>query len=75
MSDIRRLAVSVVEAAHVLGVSDDLIYEMVARAELPAIELRRRKVIPVVAIERLIEAAVDGFDPSRAISAIAGAGA
>ncbi|MBV8161056.1 MAG: helix-turn-helix domain-containing protein [Acidimicrobiia bacterium] len=71
MSEIQRLALSVTEAAKALGVSHDLVYELVARAELPVIELGRRKVIPVVAIERLIEVALDGFDPPRAISTLA----
>ncbi|MBV8295683.1 MAG: helix-turn-helix domain-containing protein [Acidimicrobiia bacterium] len=72
MSGIQRVALSVAETAETLAVSHDLVYEMVARGELPAIELGRRKVIPIVAIERLIEVAIDGFDPPRALLTIAG---
>lgn len=52
---------SVAEAAEALGVSDDLIYELTARAELPCLRLGRRKVIPTVAIQAAIDGCMDGF--------------
>jgi excisionase family DNA binding protein len=57
-----KLIVSVPEAAELLGVSDDLVYELTERGDLPCIRLGRRKVIPRKAIESLVEQAVTGFD-------------
>jgi excisionase family DNA binding protein len=53
----RRLAVSVTEAAALLGISRGLAYELVHRGELPVIQLGRRLVVPLVALERLVAAA------------------
>jgi len=53
----RRLAVSVTEAAGMLGISRGLDYELVHRGELPVIQLGRRLVVPIVALERLVAAA------------------
>jgi len=53
----RRLAVSVTEAAGMLGISRGLAYELVHRGELPVIQLGRRLVVPIVALERLGAAA------------------
>lgn len=53
---------SVAQAAKVLGVSDDLVYELTARGELPSLRLGRRRVIPRRAIELVIEEAISGFD-------------
>jgi hypothetical protein len=36
-------------------VSDDLVYEMTARGEIPSLQRGRRRVIPLRAIEILIE--------------------
>lgn len=57
-----RLVLSVAEAAEALGVSDDLVYELTARGELPCLRFGRRKVIPRRAIELLVEAAIADFD-------------
>ena len=56
-----RLVLSIAEAAEVLGVSDDLIYELTARGELPCLRLGRQKVIPAVAIQAVIEGCLNGF--------------
>lgn len=56
---------SIAEAAEVLGVSEDLIYELTARGELPCLRLGRRKVIPTVAIQAVIDGCLDGFSISR----------
>lgn len=61
MSD--RLVLSVAEAAAALGVSDDLVYELVARGDLPCLRFGRRKVIPRVAIDLLIRKSMRDFDP------------
>jgi excisionase family DNA binding protein len=57
----RKLVLSIAEAAEALGVSDDLIYELTARGELPFVRLGRRKVIPAVAIQAVIDGCLDGF--------------
>ena len=57
-----RLVLSIPEAAAALGVSDDLVYELTHRGELPHLRLGRRVVIPVRAIEALVDACVAGFD-------------
>jgi excisionase family DNA binding protein len=56
-----KLVLSIAEAAEALGVSDDLIYELTGRGELPCLRLGRRKVIPTVAIQAAIDACLDGF--------------
>ena len=47
-----------------LGVSDDLIYELTARGELPCLRLGRRKVIPTLAIQAVLDGCLDGFSIS-----------
>jgi excisionase family DNA binding protein len=58
-----KLVLSIAEAAEVLGVSDDLIYELTARGELPCLRLGlgRRKVIPTMAIQAVIDRSMKGF--------------
>jgi excisionase family DNA binding protein len=56
-----KLVLSIAEAAEVLGVSDDLIYELTARGELPCLRLGRRKVIPIVAIQAVVDGTLEGF--------------
>lgn len=60
-----KLVFSIAEAAELLGVSDDLIYELTARGELPCLRLGRRKVIPAVAIQTVIDGCLDGFRTSE----------
>lgn len=62
------LLLSVREAAAALGVSDDLVYEMAARGDLPCLQLGRRRVIPRQAVELLIERSLQAFD-AEAVSA------
>jgi excisionase family DNA binding protein len=57
-----RLVLSVAEAAEALGVSDDLVYELTERGELPCLRFGRRKLIPRRAVELLVEAAITDFD-------------
>lgn len=65
-----RLVLSVAEAAEVLGVSDDLVYELIARRELPCLRFGRRKLVPRRAIELLVATAVDRFDPTAALGTL-----
>ncbi|MDP9402168.1 MAG: helix-turn-helix domain-containing protein [Actinomycetota bacterium] len=67
-----RLVLSVSEAADALGVSDDLVYELTERGELPCLRFGRRKLIPRRAIESLVELAVVDFDPAGLIASLSG---
>ncbi len=63
------LTYSILEAATVLGVSDDLVYELVERKELPCLRLGRRRVIPRQAIDLILDQTLAGFDPNVVRSA------
>jgi len=56
------LVMSVADAAHALGVSDDLIYDLIQQGVLPCLQFGRRKVIPRVVIDATIEQTLEGFD-------------
>jgi len=49
-----RLALSVEEAAGLLGISTWLAYELVHQGQLPFLRLGRRIVVPRAALERLV---------------------
>jgi excisionase family DNA binding protein len=53
---------SIREVAKVLGVSDDLVYELVARGEIPCLRLGRRRLIPRRVVDLMIERSVETFD-------------
>ena len=53
--DGERLAIAVEEAAHLLGISRSLAYELCVRGELPTIRLGRRIVVPKRALLEMIE--------------------
>jgi excisionase family DNA binding protein len=50
-----RLVYSVEEAGRLLGISRAFAYELVARGELPAIKLGRRRLVPKAALSALLE--------------------
>jgi excisionase family DNA binding protein len=50
-----RLTMSVEEASDALGISRSLAYDLVRRGELPAMRFGRRIVVPVRALEDLVE--------------------
>ena len=64
------LVLSVAEAAEALGVSDDLIYELIARGQLPCLPLGRRKLVPRLAVELLVETAMKGFEPNVVLAVL-----
>ncbi len=64
------LVLSVAEAAEALGVSDDLIYELITQGELPCLALGRRKLVPRLAIELLVESAMEGFEPDAVFAVL-----
>lgn len=61
---------SIGEVAEMLGVSDDLVYELVARGEIPCLRLGRRRLIPRRVVELMIERSVETFDAGRLTSAL-----
>lgn len=65
---VERLVLSIAEAAEALGVSDDLVYELTERGDLPCLRLGRRKVIPRRAIQIVVDAALGDFDPAIALT-------
>lgn len=54
---------SIAEAADALGLSDDLVYDLTERGELPCLRFGRRKVIPRQAIELVVQHALEHFNP------------
>lgn len=52
---LKRLTLTVEEASRVLGVSTSYAYELVHRGELPCMRLGRRIVIPIRALDALID--------------------
>ena len=55
MEPTDRRALTVTQAAEMLGISRALAYELVARHELPAIRLGRRIIIPRHAIDAMLD--------------------
>jgi excisionase family DNA binding protein len=55
-------AVSVEEAAKQLGISVTHAKRLVVKGELPSFKLGTRRLVPVAAIDRIIEEALTGFD-------------
>ena len=54
---MKRKTISVIEAAKLLGVSKNSAYEAAHRGEIPVIRIGRLIRVPVVALERMLEAA------------------
>jgi excisionase family DNA binding protein len=50
-----RLCITVTEAARMLGISRNFAYELVRQHKLPVIELGKRKLIPKVQLEKMLE--------------------
>ena len=50
-----KLVLTVREAADILGISDDLVYKLTACGEIPCLHLGRRRVIPMRAINEMLE--------------------
>ena len=65
------LVLTVAEAASVLCISTDLVYELVHRGRLPCLQLGRRKVIPRKAVELIVEHTLARFDPGPVCESLA----
>lgn len=58
MTDSKKpMLLSIHDTANELGVSDRHVEELVRRGDLPSVKLGRRRMIPRVALERIVEAA------------------
>ena len=51
---IKRRTMTVDEAAQALGVSRNAAYSAIRRGEIPAIRIGDRRLVPIIAIERLL---------------------
>lgn len=71
MSDAAFLTVA--DTARLLGVSDNLVYELIARGDLPCATFKRRKMVPRRALDMILEQAMSTFDPARILPAVAAA--
>jgi excisionase family DNA binding protein len=60
--DPRRLTMTVEEAGVALGISRSHAYELVRQGELPSLRLGRRVVVPIAALEALVEVASADLD-------------
>ena len=58
-----KLVLTVQETAEMLGLSDDLVYELTAQGALPWLHLGRWRVIPRRAVELTIEQCLGSFSP------------
>jgi len=61
----QRLTITVSEAAHLLGISRGLAYEMARIGKLPTIRFGRRLLVPRWALYRLLEESGTGEDVSH----------
>jgi len=52
---IARLTLTVAEASKILGVSRNKAYEAAKRGEIPTIKIGKRILVPVVALERMLQ--------------------
>jgi excisionase family DNA binding protein len=59
---VEQKAVSVEEAARKLGISKPLAKRLVAAGEIPSLKLGARRLVPVAAIDRLIDDALAARD-------------
>jgi excisionase family DNA binding protein len=52
---VNRLCVTVTEAAAMLGLSRNFVYEMIKQNQIPAIKFGKRLLIPRLALEKRLE--------------------
>ncbi len=53
---MKKIAYTVVEAAKLLGIGRSQAYQAVRRGQIPALKIGHRILVPVAALERLLEA-------------------
>ena len=52
-----RLTITVAEAARLLGIGRNQAYEAARRGELPVIRIGKRLIVPLAALERILQGA------------------
>lgn len=65
------LFITVGETARLLGVSDDLVYDLIHRGELPSATFGSKRMVPRRVIGLLEQAALERFDPARIVAELA----
>ena len=55
MAQASRRTISITEAAKVLGVGRNQAYEAARRGEIPTIRIGKRLIVPVAALERMLQ--------------------
>jgi excisionase family DNA binding protein len=68
MESTTRQALTVTEAADMLGISRGLAYELVSRGDIPAVRLGRRLVVPRKAIDAMLDPGADRPSPSTGVT-------
>lgn len=62
--------ISAEDFGRTFGVSTPHVYRLMDRGDIPSVVLGRRRVIPRVVADRLLERALDGFDVDRTAEAL-----
>ena len=55
-------AVSVIEAARILGIGKNLAYEAIQRSEIPSVRVGTRLLVPLAALDRMLDPVGTGAD-------------
>jgi excisionase family DNA binding protein len=61
-ANTERRAITVSEAASILGISRGSAYEAAKRNEIPTIRIGRRRLVPLAALERMLAGNTVGYD-------------
>lgn len=61
-ANTERRAITVSEAASILGISRGSAYEAAKRNEIPTIRIGRRLLVPLAALERMLAGNTIGYD-------------
>jgi excisionase family DNA binding protein len=61
-ANTERRAITVSEAASILGISRGTAYEAAKRNEIPTIRIGRRLLVPLAALERMLAGNTVGYD-------------
>jgi excisionase family DNA binding protein len=61
-ANTERRAITVSEAASILGISRGSAYEAAKRNEIPTIRIGRRLLVPLAALERMLAGTTVGYD-------------
>jgi len=62
---MKRLTLTVTEAAQMLGISRGTAYEATRTGELPTVRMGRRRLVPVTALQKLLNKPSDALSVER----------